>query len=92
MVSPIECRLQSQPDALGPVGNFFMAVLLVVLCAGSFWSTVGRQFQVRGRAVGADHRCLVGRAAAAHLPRILAPLLTHPAHAPRVGAPWGAEG
>lgn len=36
--------LQAQPDALGPIGNFFMAVLLIALCAGSFFTTVGRAF------------------------------------------------
>ncbi|KAI3438226.1 hypothetical protein D9Q98_000663 [Chlorella vulgaris] len=33
------------PNALGPVGNFFMATLLILLCGLSLLSTVGRQFQ-----------------------------------------------
>ncbi|KAL4452370.1 hypothetical protein ABPG75_008032 [Micractinium tetrahymenae] len=33
------------PDALGPVGNFFMATLLIFLCGASVFFTVGRQFQ-----------------------------------------------
>lgn len=33
------------PDALGPVGNFFMAALLIFLCGASVFFTVGRQFQ-----------------------------------------------
>lgn len=41
--------MSSQPDALGPVGNVLMALLLTALCAGSFFTTVGRQFQVRPR-------------------------------------------
>lgn len=35
------------PDALGPVGNFLMAALLIFLCGASVFFTVGRQFQVR---------------------------------------------
>jgi hypothetical protein len=37
------------PNALGPVGNFFMATLLILLCGLSLLSTVGRQFQVSCR-------------------------------------------
>lgn len=39
--------MEDEPNALGPVGNFFMAALLIFLCGLSFFSTVGRQFQVR---------------------------------------------
>lgn len=31
------------PDALGPVGNFLMATLLIFLCGASVFFTVGRQ-------------------------------------------------
>ena len=37
--------MKSQPDALGPVGNFVMGSLLLFLCAGSIFFTVGRSFQ-----------------------------------------------
>ena len=47
-----ENYMKSQPNALGPVGNFLMASLLVVLCAASVLFTVGRQFQVGGPGPG----------------------------------------
>ena len=39
-------EMKDQQNALGPVGNFLMATLLIVLCGLSVLSTVGRQFQV----------------------------------------------
>ena len=37
--------MKNAPDALGPVGNALMAALLLALCAGCVFFTVGRQFQ-----------------------------------------------
>ncbi|PRW57148.1 arf-GAP with SH3 ANK repeat and PH domain-containing 2 [Chlorella sorokiniana] len=43
--APRQIDMASQPDALGPVGNALMAVLLIVLCGACVFFTVGRQFQ-----------------------------------------------
>ena len=39
-------EMKDQQNALGPVGNFLMATLLIVLCGLSVLRSVGRQFQV----------------------------------------------
>jgi len=50
--------MEDEPNALGPVGNFFMAALLIFLCGLSFFSTVGRQFQV-GRCIWVGWRAVL---------------------------------
>ena len=52
--------MKDQQNALGPVGNFLMASLLIVLCGLSVLSTVGRQFQVRHGAAGMAHTRVCG--------------------------------